>query len=222
MLGAPLFGVYLLGVLHPRCTGSGALFALFAGMFAGVGLCYNYQINYNGMSTVGSDVADCLPYFCTRRSSFEGCQLVNISSQLIGSSSSNPLYTLNETTAFSYNQTIVLNALQKLRKPPKSWPLNWKFDFLKHISYHMGGVVTLLVTIATGSAVSLCTKSTKTRAEIDAYLTPFLRQCSKAPEVIPETKVTTPIDKFGLKSKSDKNRMKYLSPTLKGQRQTKV
>lgn len=48
MLGAPLFAVYLLGILHPRCTGSAALVALLAGVLFGFGLCLNYNANYEG------------------------------------------------------------------------------------------------------------------------------------------------------------------------------
>lgn len=178
MLGAPLFGVYLLGVLHPGCTGSGALIALFAGILCGVGLCINYQFHYVGMTTVGSDVTDCLPYFCHRMAHFDGCQ----TNQTVDLSMNNTLTinnfwpTFNRSMILRINQTVVIEAINRSRKPPISWPIDLSFTFLKHISYHMGGVLTLVVTILTGSIISLCTINRKNRTEIDVYLTPFLQK----------------------------------------------
>ena len=153
MFGSPLFGVYLLGILSPHCTPTAALIALIVGVSTGFGLCVDYQYNYVGVTPVGTSVSDCVVYFCRRWPGVSGC-------------SSNISF---------INESAVNSTIQKLIRFPKSWSLDWNFKFLQHFSYHMGGILTLAVTLIVGVLVSRCTKANRSRSEIDSYLASFLQ-----------------------------------------------
>lgn len=121
-----------------------------------------------GVSAIGTSVDECAEYFCQRTS------LATAASAQAGNLTATPVDGCSADGSL-LNASRLQTELLRQKRPFRSWPIAGDLQFAKHLSYHAGGLVTLLFTVLVGCLGSLCTRPRRARREIDAYLAPFLQ-----------------------------------------------